>query len=90
MAFLAPAAATAATTAATTATTGALTSGLTAGSILGTGAATSGVLGGLGLNALGGMASVLPAAAAAPSLALPALATKGLTAAAAPPGNDGA
>ena len=70
--------------AATTATTGALTTGLTAGSILGTGAATSGVLGGLGLNALGGMASVLPAAAAAPSLALPALATKGLTAAAAP------
>jgi hypothetical protein len=70
--------------AATTATTGALTTGLTAGSILGTGAATSGVLGGLGLNALGGMASVLPAAAAAPSLALPALATKGLTATAAP------
>jgi len=85
MAFLAPAAATAATTAATTATTGALTSGLTAGSILGTGAATSGVLGGLGLNALGGMTSVLPAAAAAgPSLALPTLATKGLTTAIAP------
>jgi hypothetical protein len=72
--------------AATTATTtGALTTGLTAGSILGTGTATSGLLGGLGLNALGGMTSVLPAAAAAgPSLALPTLATKGLTAAAAP------
>jgi hypothetical protein len=43
------------------------------------------LLGGLGLNALGGMTSVLPAAAAAgPSLALPALATKGLTAAATP------
>jgi len=71
--------------AATTATTGALTTGLTAGSILGTGTATSGLLGGLGLNALGGMTSVLPAAAAAgPSLALPALATKGLTAAATP------
>jgi hypothetical protein len=70
---------------ATTATTGALTTGLTAGSILGTGTATSGLLGGLGLNALGGMTSVLPAAAAAgPSLALPALATKGLTAAATP------
>ena len=70
---------------ATTATTGALTTGLTAGSILGTGTATSGLLGGLGLNALGGMTSVLPAAATAgPSLALPALATKGLTAAATP------
>ena len=70
---------------ATTATTGALTTGLTAGSILGTGTATSGLLGGLGLNALGGMTSVLPAAATAgPSLALPALATKGLTTAAAP------
>jgi hypothetical protein len=71
--------------AATTATTTALGTGLTAGSILGTGAASTGLLGSLGLNALGGMTSVLPAAAAAgPSLALPALATKGLTAAASP------
>ena len=70
---------------ATTATTTALGTGLTAGSILGTGAASTGLLGSLGLNALGGMTSVLPAAAAAgPSLALPALATKGLTAAASP------
>ena len=86
MAFLAPLAAAGKVGAAAgaAATGGALASGVTAGSILGTGAATSGVLGGLGLNALGGMASVLPAAAAAPSLALPALATKGLTAAAAP------
>ena len=70
---------------ATTATTTALGTGLTAGSILGTGAASTGLLGSLGLNALGGMTSILPAAATAgPSLALPALATKGLTAAASP------
>jgi hypothetical protein len=75
----------AATTAGTAATTTALGTGLTAGSILGTGAASSGLLGGLGLNALGGMTSVLPAAATTgSSLALPALATKGLTAAASP------
>ena len=66
---------------ATTATTTALGTGLTAGSILGTGAASTGLLGSLGLNALGGMTSVLPAAATTgSSLALPALASKGLAA----------
>lgn len=57
--------------AAASSASGALGAGLSAGTILGTGAATSGVLGGLGLNALGGMTSVLPAgltAAAAPTL----------------------
>ena len=70
-----------ASTVGTTATTTALGTGLTAGSILGTGAASSGLLGSLGLNALGGMTSILPAAATTgSSLALPALASKGLAA----------
>jgi hypothetical protein len=69
----------------TAATTAPLAAGVTAGSLLGTGAASTGLLGSLGLNALGGMTSVLPAAATTgSSLALPALATKGLTAAASP------
>jgi len=84
MAFLAPiagaAGAAGATGAAAAATGGALATGLSAGTILGTGAATSGVLGGLGLNALGGMASVLPASASL-TAAAPALAAKGLAAA---------
>ena len=63
MAFLAPLAAGAGTAATAGAATTALGAGLSAGTILGTGAASSGVLGGLGLNALGGMASTLPASA---------------------------
>jgi len=51
----------------------ALGAGLSAGTILGTGAATSGILGGLGLNALGGMASTLPAAALAKGAAAPGI-----------------
>ncbi len=70
---------------AATTTAAPLAAGVTAGSLLGTGAASTGLLGSLGLNALGGMTSVLPAAATTgSSLALPALATKGLTAAASP------
>ena len=64
--------------------TSALGAGLSAGTILGSGAASSGILGGLGLNALGGMASVLPASAAT-TAGLGALApTAGLFAKAAP------
>lgn len=63
MAFLAPLAGAAGTAATAGAATTALGAGLSAGTILGTGAASSGILGGLGLNALGGMASTLPASA---------------------------
>jgi hypothetical protein len=80
MAFLAPAAATAA--AGTAATGGALATGLSAGTILGTGAASSGILGGLGLNALGGMASTLPASASLLAAAPAATTAAGLGAAA--------
>jgi len=81
MAFLAPlAGAAGAGAGAAAATGGALATGLSAGTILGTGAASSGILGGLGLNALGGMASVLPVSASL-TAAAPALAAKGLVAA---------
>ena len=67
------------------ATGGALATGLSAGTILGTKAATTGLLStmGGGLNALGGMASVLPASASL-TAAAPALAAPGIFSAAAP------
>jgi hypothetical protein len=67
------------------ATGGALATGLSAGTILGTKAATTGLLStmGGGLNALGGMASVLPASASL-TAAAPTLAAPGIFSAAAP------
>jgi hypothetical protein len=85
MAFLAPLAAGAGTAATAGAATTALGAGLSAGTILGTKAATTGLLStmGGGLNALGGMASVLPASASL-TAAAPTLAAKGIFSAAAP------